>query len=44
MVGDIERVLESLNSAGVQARALKVPLQDAFAWVVSLPDLIAPKS
>ena len=37
-------VREPFDFAEVHARALKVPLQDTFAWVVSLPDLIALKS
>ena len=36
-------VREPFNFAEVYARALKVPLENTFAWVVSLPDLIALK-
>jgi predicted nucleotidyltransferase len=37
-------VREPFGFAEVYARALKVPLENTFAWVVSLPDLIALKT
>ncbi len=37
-------VREPFGFADVYARALKVPLESTFVWVVSLPDLIALKS
>jgi len=37
-------VREPLPFGEAYARALKVPLEKTFAWVVSLPDLIALKS
>ena len=36
-------VREPFSFADVYARALRVPLETTFAWVVSLPDLIAIK-
>ena len=36
-------VREPFGFAAVYARALKVPLENTFAWVISLPDLIALK-
>lgn len=37
-------VREPFGFADVYARALKVPLEKTFAWVISLPDLIALKN
>jgi len=37
-------VREPFSFVEVYERALKVPLESTFAWVVSLPDLVALKS